>query len=109
MAGWFTKLRIGFALWRIRRQIKKRLREARKEGRTMDFGSLIEWVLKLKFFAKYRAKIGLAMGALGVLIPAVLSPEVIAAVPGLANAPVWLSALGVYFLGVGARYKDETA
>lgn len=99
---WATKL---YILYRLR-QMRRAVNDAR-EGKPMDFGALIEWVLKLKFFEKYRTKIGLVMGVLGALIPVILSPDMIALVPGLTTAPVWLSSLALYFVGVGARYKDE--
>jgi len=74
----------------------------------MNISDVIGWVLKLKVFAGYRAKIGAAALLVGLVLSTIQTPEFMAAFPGIDHLPGWLQAVGAYVGIIGSRYKDDS-
>ena len=101
-----AEIAMGLKEWLVKWYIKRQLKRLR-EGKSMDVGSIIGWVLKLKFLSGYRTKIGAVGVLVGTLLPAILGPDMVAAFPALADAPEWMIKIGAYAGIIGARYKDD--
>lgn len=78
----------------------------------MNIAKLVEYILKVKLFERYRRKIGIGSIAVGALIQGVQAATAALGASGLvpefllAAAPV-LETVGTYVAIVGAAYKDE--